>query len=198
VLNALWSWVLIREGKKLRSPALVADGRHLLTDVLTSVGVFAGVALAAVTGLSILDPLLAALVAVNILWTGWRLVKESVGGLMHEVVPTPVLERIRSIISAKAEGTIEAHDVRTRHAGRITFIDFHLVVDGAMSVSDAHNICDRLERALKAEVEDAQVTIHVEPENKAKHSGIVVLSPFRPSSRIAGSRSAALLAPSHQ
>ena len=94
---------------------------------------------------------------------------------MDEAVPTPVLERIRSIISAEAERAIEAHDVRTRHAGRITSIDFHLVVDGGMSVSDAHGICDRLERALKAEVEDARVTIHVEPENKAKHSGIVVL-----------------------
>jgi len=175
VLNALWSWVLIRQGKKLRSPALVADGRHLLTDVLTSGGVLAGVGLAAVTGLLILDPLLAALVAINILWTGWRLVKESIGGLMDEAVPTPVLERIRSIISAKAVGAIEAHDVRTRHAGRITFIDFHLVVDGGKSVSDAHHICDRLERALKAEVEDARVTIHVEPENKAKHSGVLVL-----------------------
>jgi divalent metal cation (Fe/Co/Zn/Cd) transporter len=82
---------------------------------------------------------------------------------------------VREIISANAEGALEAHDLRTRHAGRMTFIDFHLVVPGAMSVTEAHDICDRLERALKADVEDALITIHVEPDNKAKHAGIVVL-----------------------
>jgi divalent metal cation (Fe/Co/Zn/Cd) transporter len=93
--------------------------------------------------------------------------KESVGGLMDEAAPPDTLKRIRELISTNAAGALEAHDLRTRHAGRRTFIDFHLVVPGAMSVSEAHDICD--------EIEDALVTIHVEPENKAKHSGIVVL-----------------------
>ena len=101
--------------------------------------------------------------------------KQSIGGLLDEAVPDDTLQRIRSIISAEAEGAIEAHDLRTRQAGRMTFIDFHLVVTGQMPVSDAHEICDRIERALKAEVGQALVTIHVEPENKAKHAGIVVL-----------------------
>ena len=72
------------------------------------------------------------------------------------------------MISRHAEGAIEAHDVRTRHAGRVTFIDFHLVVPAQMTVADAHDICDRIEAALKEAVEGAHVTIHVEPEQKAK------------------------------
>lgn len=175
ILNAIWCYVLIAQGRAHKSPALVADGRHLFTDVISSVGVFAGIALAAVTGFSILDPILAALVALNILWSGWRLMKESVGGLLDEALPEDDLSRIRAIIAANAEGAIEAHDLRTRQAGRMTFVDFHLVVKGSMSVTEAHDICDRLERAIKAEVQDALISIHVEPDDKAKHSGIVVL-----------------------
>jgi cation diffusion facilitator family transporter len=175
VINAVWSWLLIREGRRLRSPALVADGRHLLTDVVTSVGVIGGLLLVPLTGWSWLDPVLAAIVAFNILWSGWGLIKESIGGLMDEALPETTLVRVREIIAINAEGALEAHDLRTRHAGRMTFIDFHLVVPGSMSVTDAHDICDRLERTLKAHIEDALITIHVEPDEKAKHAGIVVL-----------------------
>jgi cation diffusion facilitator family transporter len=174
-VNAGWSWLLIRTGREQMSPALTADGRHLATDVVSSVGVLAGVAVAAVTGWAILDPLLAALVALNILWSGWMLMKESVGGLMDEAVPAGMLNRIREIIARNAEGALEAHDLRTRRAGRVTFIDFHLVVPGRMTVSEAHDVCDRIERALKAEIPGALNSIHVEPDDKAKHSGIVVL-----------------------
>ena len=174
-VNAAWSVVLMREGRRRRSPALAADGRHLMTDVVTSVSVIVGLALAFATGWAILDPLLAALVAVNIVWSGWRLVRESVGGLMDEAVPSDALDRIRGVIAQYADGALEAHDLRTRNAGRRTFIDFHLVVPGTMSVSAAHGICDSIERALRAEVGDALITIHVEPEEKAKHQGIVVL-----------------------
>jgi cation diffusion facilitator family transporter len=175
IINGVWCWVLIDQGRRSRSPALVADGRHLLTDVLSSVGVLLGVALAALTGWAVLDPALAALVAVNILWSGWQVMKESIGGLMDEAVPTSTLDRIREVISSNAEGALEAHDLRTRHAGRMTFVDFHLVVPGDMPVSAAHAICDRIERAVREEVKPALITIHVEPEDKAKHSGIVVI-----------------------
>ncbi|MGO4706750.1 cation diffusion facilitator family transporter [Microvirga sp. 2MCAF38] len=175
VINAIWSWILIRSGRKMRSPALLADGRHLLADVVTSAGVLLGLGLAILTGWHVLDPALAGLVALHILWSGWGLMKESVGGLMDEAMPKDALDRVRDLISANADGAIEAHDLRTRHAGRMTFIEFHLVVPGAMSVTDAHDICDRLERALKDEDKHAQVTIHVEPDDKAKHAGIVVL-----------------------
>ncbi|AWM85604.1 cation diffusion facilitator family transporter [Microvirga sp. 17 mud 1-3] len=175
-VNAVWSWILIKNGRRMRSPALAADGHHLLTDVYTSVGVLAGLLLVPLTGWQWLDPAMAALVAVNILWSGWGLMKESIGGLMDQAVPEETLARVREVIAVNAEGAIEAHDLRTRHAGRVIFIDFHLVVPGAMSVTDAHDICDRIERALKAEVSHALITIHVEPDEKAKHAGIVVLS----------------------
>jgi cation diffusion facilitator family transporter len=173
--NFGWATLLQREGRAARSPALLADARHLMADVVTSLGVLAGVAAVAATGRLWLDPLLAAATALNILWSGSKLVRESVGGLMDEAVEPNLLARIRRAVSASADGAIEAHDLRTRHAGRFTFIEFHLVVPGSMSVDEAHVICDRIEAALKAEIEGATITIHVEPEGKAKHHGVLVL-----------------------
>lgn len=175
VLNAVWAVVLVRQGRRLKSPALVADGRHLWTDVVTSGGVAVGIVLAVVTDWWLLDPLMAGVVAVNILWTGSRVVKESLSGLMDEAVPDDVLGRIREIISAEGLGAVEAHDLRTRLAGSATFVEFHLVVPGEMSVFEAHEICDRVEHAIHDAVPDSRVTIHVEPEHKSKHSGIVVV-----------------------
>ncbi|WGW03875.1 cation diffusion facilitator family transporter [Tropicibacter oceani] len=175
VINAAWCWILLRQGRRLRSPALLADGKHLLSDVVSSVGVTAGVLLAIVTGWFWLDAVLAAAVAVNILWSGWQVIRASVGGLMDESVPLADLDEMRELIAANADGAVEAHDLRARHAGSATFVEFHLVVPGEMSVDAAHDICDRLEAALKAAISQCTVTIHVEPEHKAKHSGIVVL-----------------------
>jgi cation diffusion facilitator family transporter len=175
VLNAVWALVLLRGGRRLRSPALAADGRHLMADVVTSVGVLAGVGLAVLTGLLWLDPLLAALTALYILGSGALMVRDSVGGLMDMAPAAVIVERIRKVVAEHAEGAIEAHDLRTRTAGRLTFLEFHLVVPGAMSVSDAHAICDRIEAALKAEMNELVITIHVEQEGKAKHRGVLVL-----------------------
>lgn len=175
VLNGIWCWVLLRQGRVLRSPALVADGHHLLSDVVSSVGVTLGVGAAVLTGWFWLDPLLAALVAVNILWSGWRVIRSSVGGLMDASVPETLLDTLRSEISRHGEGAVEAHDLRARAAGSATFVEFHLVVPGEMSVDAAHEICDRIEAAMHAAIEDCIVTIHVEPDHKAKHSGIVVI-----------------------
>lgn len=86
-----------------------------------------------------------------------------------------IVLRIRQIVASEAEGAIEAHDLRTRHAGRVTFLEFHLVVPGSMTVAEAHKICDRVEGALKSEMDGLKITIHVEPEGKAKHKGILVL-----------------------
>lgn len=175
VLNGLWCLVLIRRGRRLRSPSLVADGQHLLTDVISSAGVIVGVTLAVITGWAVLDPALAALVALNILWSGWKVMTHSLSGLMDEAVADDTLADIRATISDAATGAIEAHDLRTRHAGPKTFIDFHLVVDGQTTVDAAHDICDRIEQALKRQLPGAMITIHVEPEHKAKHSGVLVI-----------------------
>jgi cation diffusion facilitator family transporter len=171
-INAFWALRLSRGGRALASPALLADARHLWADVVTSAGVIVGVALVALTGLLWLDPLLAAITALNILWSGSRLLRESFGGLMDEAVPPALLARIQELVRQEGAGAIEAHDLRTRHAGRFTFVEFHLVVPGALTVRDAHEICDRIEAALKAELTDAVITIHVEPEAKAKREGV--------------------------
>lgn len=174
-LNAVWSWVLMREGKRLRSPALIADGRHLLADLWTSAGVVVGVILILLTGLPILDPIIAVLVALNVIRAGYGLMQESVNGLMDRALPDEELEQVVAIIRANMAGAIEAHDVRTRHAGRITFIDLHLIVDGEMRVAAAHDICDRIEAGLRAHFPDMVASIHVEPPHKSKAGGRVTI-----------------------
>lgn len=175
VVNGLWAAVLIRSGRAWRSPALQADGKHLFTDVVTSIGVLVGVALVALTGYEPLDAILAALVALNVLWAGWGLVRDSVAGLMDAGAPEETVSRLREIIGSQAQGALEAHDLRTRQAGHTTFVEFHLVVPGGMGVAEAHDICDQIEDAIQTEVKSAVVTIHVEPEGKAKHMGVPVL-----------------------
>ena len=168
VMNGAWGWHLIRRGHELRSPALVADGWHLWTDVATSIAVLVGVILVLLTGWQWLDSMLAAMVALYILWAGWRIVQVSMSSLMDEAVTAEIQRRIHEVISDKGSGAIEAHDIRTRTAGRISFIEFHLVVPGDMSVARSHQICDRLEAALDQAVPGAKVLIHVEPHVKAK------------------------------
>ena len=159
VLNGVWAVVLLRFGRRHRSPALQADGHHILSDVVTSVGV---------------DPLLALIVAFNVLWQGWKVIASSVDGLMDRAIDPIDEQRIHEIIKAEADGAIEAHDIRTRMAGRVSFVEFHLVVDGDMTVEQSHDICDRLETALKQAVAGVQVIIHVEPGHKAKDEGVVL------------------------
>ncbi|MBS0638583.1 MAG: cation diffusion facilitator family transporter [Acetobacteraceae bacterium] len=169
--NGAWAVVLLRVGARLRSPALQADGRHLMSDVVTSIGVAAGVTLAVLTGWLFLDAALAAATGVYILWSGSVLIFRSVNGLMDAAPEPAIVSRIRQLVSEAGTGAIEAHDFRSRHAGKLTFLEFHLVVPGTMSVAEAHRICDRIEDALRAEMGHLLVTIHVEPEEKAKHDG---------------------------
>ncbi|EIM74434.1 cation diffusion facilitator family transporter [Nitratireductor aquibiodomus RA22] len=166
--NGLWAWLLISTGRKARSPAMVADGKHLWTDVVTSAGVISGLVLAVATGWYWLDPVMALVVALNILWHGWHLVGESVQGLMDVSVEPEELARIERVIADNDDGALEFHDLKTREAGRARFIEFHLVVPSDMTVEAAHRICDRIEAALAKAQPGAEVTIHVEPEHKAK------------------------------
>ncbi|MCJ2025792.1 cation diffusion facilitator family transporter [Methylobacterium sp. J-067] len=175
VVNAAWAWALLRWGREWRSPALIADGRHIFADVLTSIGVLSGVAAVWFTGMPVLDPAIAGLVALNILWSGYRMVRESVDGLMDKAASPEVVGQVRALISQHGEGALEAHDVRTRSAGSATFVDFHLVVPGEMTVAESHCICDRLEDALATTIPGTVVTIHVEPGDKAKARGVPVL-----------------------
>ncbi len=175
VLNAAWAVVLLRVGKLRRSPALRADGQHLMADVVTSCGIAAGVVLMLMTGIATLDPVIAALVALYVLWEGMRMIGQSANVLMDAAPAAEVMQRIRELVTLHGAGAIEAHDLRTRFAGPISFLEFHLVVPGSMTVSAAHDICDRIEAALHEEMQGLVVTIHVEPDNKAKHQGVLVL-----------------------
>ena len=174
-INGFWAALLFRNSRLLRSPTLQADARHLMADVVTSIGITIGILLAVQTGYLVLDPLLAAATAVHVLWSGASMIWESVGGLMDAAPEPKVIERIRTVIAEHAAGAIEAHDLRTRHAGRLTFVEFHLVVPGVMTVADSHDICDRIESALKTDMDHLVITIHVEPEGKAKQTGVLVL-----------------------
>lgn len=167
-LNAGWAALLIRSGRRLRSAALDADGRHLLSDVVTSAGVLAGVGLAIVTGVDWLDPALAALVGAYVIWSGWRLIRRSVDGLMDAAPAPEDLARIEASITTTLPPGARYHALRARVAGQQTFIDLHLTVDGAMAVVEAHLLCDRIEAAVEQALPGARVTIHVEPSTEGR------------------------------
>jgi cation diffusion facilitator family transporter len=172
VLNAAWAMVLLRAGRRMRSPALSADGKHLMADVASTIAVLMGLVGLLATGWTRFDAMLAIAVALYILWSGARLLRTSLSGLMDEAVTAEVGAQIEAIIAANAQGSLQAHALRTRVAGHLTFIEFHLVVPGTMSVADAHAICDRLEAALERAISGTQVTIHVEPQSEALSAAI--------------------------
>ncbi|EJF77277.1 cation diffusion facilitator family transporter [Bartonella sp. DB5-6] len=168
VINYMWGWILMKQGKIHRSPALKADGIHFITDVFTSLAILIGLVAGFVGGWSVLDPILAIIVAVNILLQGWKVIRSAIQGLMDVGVELNETMRIRELISANAHGALEVHDLLTRVSGRVTFIEFHLVVPAAMSVGEAHQICDKIEGVLQKEFDNVRISIHVEPEDEAK------------------------------
>lgn len=173
--NALWALVLSRSGATRRFPALAADQAHLVADAITTVGIVAGLSLAVVARLPILDPLIAIAIAIQIAVIGGRTVLRSLSLLLDRAPPPAIVARIRALVGTHAIGAIEAHDMRVRQAGRSSFLEFHLVVPGTMTVAESHDICDRIEAALKPEMPGVIITIHVEPDHKAKHQGIMVV-----------------------
>jgi cation diffusion facilitator family transporter len=174
-INAGWAIVLFRVARQARSPALHGDARHLVSDVVTGLGVLAGVGLVLMTGVLRLDALVGAATAGYVLWSGVHLIGESMGGLMDMAPADGTVERIQQVLRAEGSGAIEVHDIRARQAGRATFVQFHLVVPGDMRVDAAHEICDRIEDALHRDMEHLVVNIHVEPEHKAKRVGAIAL-----------------------
>ncbi len=165
-LNGLLAWRLIVAGKKHRSPALAADGQHILSDVVTTAGVLVGVGLARLTGWWRLDPILACVVAVNILWMGWKLVRRSVGALMDEVLDEDEVAHVRAVAErvAREGGAVGVKGFRLRRTGASGQCDMTLVVPGEMTVRAAHTICDRIEDALHTDEPALGVVVHVEPE----------------------------------
>jgi cation diffusion facilitator family transporter len=175
VINAIWALVLGRSGAAKRYPAIAADQSHLIADAITTIGIVAGLTLAVLARLPILDPLIAIAIAIQIAVIGARTILRSLSLLLDRAPPPAIVARIRTLVGTHAIGAIEAHDMRMRQAGRSSFLEFHLVVPGAMSVAESHTICDRIEAALKDEMPGVIITIHVEPDHKAKHQGILVV-----------------------
>lgn len=162
-LNAIWCLVLIREGRRLHSPALEADGHHLLSDVVSSAGVLVGTGAAILTGWSVLDPATALLVALHVLTTGVTVLWKAGRGLMDEAPPQEVMQAIHTVIAETAPEVADIHDLRARKAGRQIFADVHMVVPADMTVERAHDICDWIEARLAEVLPDCSLTIHVEP-----------------------------------
>ncbi len=171
IINLVVGQRLSRQGRQLHSPALLADGQHILSDVWSSALVLAGVLLAIFTGWNWLDPLIGLLVALLVLRVGWSVLRGAVGGLLDERLPEEEIARLEETIDRHSPAYLEVHDLRTRRAGRDTFVDFHLVLPSGMALLQAHDICDAIEDDLKATLPGINVTIHIEPEQLA-HSTV--------------------------
>lgn len=164
-MNGGLSWYLSRTAEEEGSMALEGDAKHLLSDVVTSLGVIAGLWVAQLTGWAILDPLIALLVAALIVRMGVRLVLKSSRGLMDDHSPE-VEARIVRLLDRHRSQFVDYHDVKTRRSGNKVFAELHLSVDGSLSVQEAHDFTDHLEDDLRRELPDVTITIHVEPPEK--------------------------------
>ncbi len=164
LVNLAVGQILIRNGKKRKSLVLEADGRHLMTDVWTSVGVIVGILIVKLTGLVILDPIIAILVALNIIYTGYQLLSRSASGLMDASIPEEDLKKITAYLQSLKEKNIEYHSLMTRQAGQRKFVSFHMLVPGSWSVQEGHNHADVIEETIEDMFnEPITVTSHLEP-----------------------------------
>jgi cation diffusion facilitator family transporter len=163
-LNLVVARVLLRGSKSYGSITLEASGAHLMTDVWTSVGVILGVTAVGITGWHWLDPVLALAVAAHILATGFRLVRRSALGLLDTAIDPEDLERVRSVLATYQATGIHFHALRTRLAGRRSFISVHVLVPGEWTVQRAHDLSEEMERAIRERIPGATVLTHLEPE----------------------------------
>jgi cation diffusion facilitator family transporter len=165
IINFIVARVLLREGRARRSITLEADAHHLMADVWTSAGVIGGVAVAGLTGWNVLDPLVAILVALNIIWTGSRLVGRSVSGLMDAALPPPEQTLIQDVMEKYRAKGVNFHALRTRQAAARRFISVHILVPGEWTVHDAHHVAEDFEADIRQAL-GSVVTVftHIEPE----------------------------------
>ena len=162
-INFTVARVLLHAGVLHHSIALEADGRHLMTDVWTSVGVVVGVGAVAMTGLPWLDPVIALAVALNIIVTGYLLVRRSAHGLMDAALPDADQTAIRAVLERYREDGIDYHALRTRQAGARRFIELHLLVPGAWTVQRGHDVMERIEAEIHERIPNATMSLHLEP-----------------------------------
>ena len=162
-MNFTTARLMLDVAAKHDSVTIEADAKHLLTDVWTSIGVVAGVGATVLTGWLALDPLIAIAVAVNIVWTGAKVMRRSVLGLMDRALPEPDLERIRAILEPYRVRGLDYHALRTRRAGRMRLVDMHLLVPGEMSVREGHRIADEIEDRIRGALPGCAVLTYLEP-----------------------------------
>ena len=162
-LNFAVARLLLSAGEKYRSITLEADAHHLMTDVWTSVGVVAGIGVVVLTGWARLDPIIALVVAANILWTGVQLLRRSVLGLLDATLPRLEQEAIKQVLSRYERGGVHYHALRTRHAGSRSFVSFHVLVPGDWTVQRGHDLLEEVEREIRAAIPGATVFTHLEP-----------------------------------
>ena len=160
--NLLCGWFLLEGARDHRSITLEADAHHLLTDVWTTAGVIVGVGLVVVTGWLILDPLIAIAVAIHILWTGYRLMRRSFDGLMDRAIPRAERDEIVQVLEQVKTLGGDFHRLRTRAAGKVSFVDVHVLVPGAMSVHDGHDLLEKIEKEIRDRVPHVEVLTHLE------------------------------------
>ena len=164
LVNLGVAMVLLKNAKKYKSLLLEADGKHLMTDVWTSVGVIVAVLLVNFTGILILDPIIAILVALNIVWTGFVLIKRSANGLMDAAISDEELKLVTDYLDELKTDEIDFHSIMTRQAGQRKFISLHLLVPGAWSVQQGHDFAEKVEVAIEDMFSDpATVSTHIEP-----------------------------------
>jgi cation diffusion facilitator family transporter len=163
IINFATARILLDVGRRYRSITLEADAHHLLTDVWTSAGVILGVGLVGLGGWLWLDPVIALLVAVNIVWTGWKLLNRSAAGLMDVSLPEAELHAIERVLDGYRRQGLEFHALRTRQAGARAFATLHVLVPGAWSVQLGHDWCERIEADLRGTLSHVHVTTHLEP-----------------------------------
>jgi len=163
LINLLAARELLKAGLAYNSITLEADARHLLTDVWTSAGVIVGVGLVWISGWLWLDPLLALLVAANIVWTGWQLLHRSASGLMDEAIPKEQIEAIEAVLNQYRQQGLDFHALRTRQAGRQAFISLHVLVPGGWTVQRGHDWLEQIEAEIRVAVPFSHLTTHLEP-----------------------------------
>ena len=163
IINLATALLMIRVGKKRNSITLEANGHHLMTDVWTSVGVIAAIGAVAITGWSRLDPIVAILVAANIVWTGVKIVRRSVAGLMDAALPVDDIAAVKTIFSRHETDGIQFHALRTRQAGARKFIAVDVLVPGAWSVQQGHDLLEKIEAEIRGAVSESSVFTHLEP-----------------------------------
>ena len=175
IINYVMALKLLKVGRKHHSIALEADGHHLMTDVITTIGVLVAIVFIAITGWQILDPIVAILVAINIIFTGFELIKRSVLGLLDSAISVEEINIVRSIFNKYERRGLNFHGLRTRQSAQRRFISFHVLVPGVWSVKRGHDLLEKIEKDMRDSIDKVTISTHLEPiEDPISHADVSI------------------------